>query len=801
MKKHLFTLVYLFFLVLNASSQTILVLDKTTLKPLPGVSISGKNPNLTTSTNTEGKAILNNARPDSLQFSFVGYRTQVLSFAEAAKQQFRILLNAKSFSLGEVVVAASRFEEKIEQVPQQVQVLNNQELQFMNQPTTADVLQQTGTVLVQKSQLGGGSPIIRGFEANKVLLVVDGVRLNNAIYRGGHLQNSLTLDNSILDRVEVVFGPGSVVYGSDALGGVMHFYTRNPILGTPNKINLQANAFLRYGTAAQEKTGHVDFNIGLHKVGSLTSFSFSDFSDLKQGENAAGDYGDWGKRLFYVERQNGQDIKVLNPDPYRQKRSGYKQYDLLQKFVYAPNRQVAHGLNLQYSTSSNIPRYDRLTLLAGSLPRYAEWYYGPQERFMSAYTLNLKAARLLYDKAQFILAYQHITESRHDRSFQKLNRNSRIENLQVLTLNADLEKKLKANNFRFGLESTYNAVNSTAFAENIDTNEKSSLDTRYPGGGSDMQSAAVYVTHTYLLKPNLILNDGIRYSKVRLQADFGENTFFPFPFQTVTQNSSALNGNIGVIWQAKPSWRFSLLGSSGFRVPNVDDLSKVFESVPGNIVVPNPDLKPEYTYNGEISITKNIKQRLQLALVGYYTFYHNAITTQPGTYNGQDSIVYDGQKSRVTRNVNATQAYIYGSSLQLSADITPFLSLTSSLNYTYGRIKTDSTNYPLDHIPPVFGKTSLQLSVKKIRSEFYALYNGWKKVKDYNLLGEDNFAYATPEGMPAWNTLNIRISYQVTKNLQIQAAIENILDRQYRVFASNINGTGRNFILTLRGNI
>ena len=107
------------------------------------------------------------------------------------------------------------------------------------------MLAQTGEVFVQKSQMGGGSPVIRGFEANKVLIVVDGVRLNNAIYRSGHLQNVITLEPSELESAEIVFGPGSVIYGSDALGGVMDFHTREPRFAIDEGLRLFGGAFTR----------------------------------------------------------------------------------------------------------------------------------------------------------------------------------------------------------------------------------------------------------------------------------------------------------------------------------------------------------------------------------------------------------------------------------------------------------------------------------------------------------------------------------------------------------------------------
>jgi hemoglobin/transferrin/lactoferrin receptor protein len=153
----------------------------------------------------------------------------------------------------------------------------------------------------------------------------------------------------------------------------------------------------------------------------------------------------------------------------------------------------------------------------------------------------------------------------------------------------------------------------------------------------------------------------------------------------------------------------------------------------------------------------------------------------------------------VTANINASKAYLYGYNFNVWVDLTDALSISSTINYTYGRIKTDSTDYPLDHIPPVFGKTSLRLNVKKIKCEFFASYNGWKRLKDYNKVGEDNLHYATAEGMPSWYTLNLRLAYFLNSRFQIQGSIENIMDQNYRVFASGISASGRNLSLTLRG--
>lgn len=112
-------------------------------------------------------------------------------------------------------------------IAQQIQVLNTDFIRSQQSQTTADLLNSSGNVFVQKSQMGGGSVVIRGFEANRISLVIDGVKLNNIIYRSGHLQNILSMDNNYLDRVEILYGPSSTIYGSDALGGAIYLSTKN----------------------------------------------------------------------------------------------------------------------------------------------------------------------------------------------------------------------------------------------------------------------------------------------------------------------------------------------------------------------------------------------------------------------------------------------------------------------------------------------------------------------------------------------------------------------------------------------
>ncbi len=800
MKKFLF-IGFALTLISNAMAQTITVCDNETHLPLEGVTLVSKNPNAFATTDSRGNAgVASFKGSDKIEVRCLGYKTKLISYPAIEESGFNINLILTGVPLGEVVISASKFEEQQDDVAQHIQVMRKSELQQMNQTSMADVVSASGNIMVQKSQLGGGSPIIRGFETNKILIVVDGVRMNNAIYRAGHLQNVITLDNAEMERVELVYGAGSVVYGSDALGGVMHFYTKNPVLSNGDSTIVKSGAFTRFSSAVSGFAMHADVSMGNQNFGSLTSITYSAFGDLRQGARRNPFYGNFGSRPWYVDQINGVDSMVMNSDTNVQVGSGYSQYDILQKFLFKPSHGVTHVVNFQLSNSSDIPRYDRLTQLSGGNPKFGEWYYGPQKRLFVSYSLWLDNPVGFYDHARIIAGFQNIVESRNTRRFRSDNLGHKIEQVDVLSLNADFDKVTGKQELRYGAEAVYNKVNSTANTENIITGASEPTETRYPDGGSTMNSFALYGTHTWEINDKLILNDGLRLNNVGLKSRFNDKSFFPFPFNEVSQNNTALNGNLGLIVKPLEGWRFTLQFATGFRAPNVDDIGKVFESVPGSIIVPNPDLKPEYTYNGEVGLSKTFNKQIVASVAGYYTLLKNTLTVQPTLYEGQDSIMYNGEMSRVTCTVNAGEAYIYGVEGRLAGNLNEYLSVIGTVNYTYGRIKTDTTGYPLDHIPPVFGKVSFKAHKNNLCGEFVVNYSGWKRLEDYNVFGEDNINYATEYGMPAWYTLNIRLGYQLSKSLNLQIACENMLDQNYRVFASNISAPGRNFIVTLRGN-
>jgi hemoglobin/transferrin/lactoferrin receptor protein len=793
--------------VLNA--QILTIQDAVTLEPLTGVVITSENTSRIS--DADGKVDITPFKNQSaIQLWAIGYDRYSFTYDQLAASNFEVFMYSSGLYSNEVVVSGSKFEEKSSDVAQPIAVIDRKSLQFQSQQTSADVLQQSGLVHVQKSQQGGGSPIIRGFEANKVLIVVDGVRMNNAIYRGGHLQDIITVDNTMLEKVEIAFGPGSVVYGSDALGGVMHFYTKNPKFSTTDKMHVEGSGMFRYSTVNQETTENIMFNLGGKKWAYLMNANYSIFDDLKQGADPI----DLWKRNEYVQRINNADSLVQNSDPTIQVGSGYRQFDMLHKLSFKQSETTIHTLSFQSSSSSNVPRYDRLTQYRNGALRFAEWYYGPQRRNQLTYALNFTEKTQMYDQARLTVAYQDIEQSRHNRTFDKDALNSQVEEVQVFSINSDFSKETKGGNeIRYGAEYYTNDVASKAQTTNIKTGEITPSATRYADGGSTFSGLSAYVTHSWEISPKLILTDGIRFNQVRLNANFADTTFFPFPFKSVTQNSIATTGSIGIVARPNETWKLSLLGSTGFRAPNVDDLSKVFESVGatrdennqltslGNLIIPNPNLKPEYTYNLDAGISKTIAKKATITLNGYYTAYRDAITTEYTTLNGQAIVQFNGDSSYVITSVNKTKAYIYGGSAQLVYQITKKIELNSNINYTYGRIEEETEDTPLDHIPPIFGRTGLTFLHKKIRAEFWSMYNTEKPIKDYRLGAEDNESNAPETGMPAWYTLNIRGGYQINQHLRVQLAVENILDTNYRLFASNISAPGRNIQVTLRANL
>jgi hemoglobin/transferrin/lactoferrin receptor protein len=704
-----------------------------------------------------------------------------------------------SNSLKDVVVYANKFPTLSKNIIQTIGVITDKNL-IHYQSTTADILTASGQVFVQKSQQGGGSPVIRGFEASRILLLVDGVRMNSAIFRSGHLQNIITVDNMSLDRVEVNYGPSSTMYGSDALGGVINLFTKAPQLHNSKKWKTNGNMIYRYASGQNENRQHIDFNIANHKWAFVSSFTNSRFGDLRQGNKRLAAYPDFGKRLFYVSTENGVDvIKDNRANVNIQKNTEYDQIDFLQKILYKPSANTEHLLNFQLSNSSNINRYDRLSESSKGVPVFAEWYYGPQLRNMISYKLNKTQLKGYFQELTINANYQHLEESRITRRFQSNNKDTRLEKVDIFGLVADFLHTDKNGEIHIGVESYYNIVQSTANRTNTSSLAKTPIPTRYSDGPTNMAYQAVYVQQTKYLHSKWVLNDGLRLNFVQLNAQFKDTALMHLPFTETKQNNTALTGNIGIAYNGDKGIRSTFGISSGFRAPNVDDLTKVFDTRTGYVLVPNKNLKPEYTYNAEWTISKS-SSLYSLGASVFYTLFNNALVVDKFTWNGKSAILYQGVLSDVYATQNKAKANLYGFNVNGRLRIMQGTELNATYTYTKGNYIDQSKRMPLDHIPPAYGRFGLKHNNKVWNAEIFSVFNSWKRIADYNLNGEDNEIYATKDGMPSWMTLNFNAQFIPTQDLTIGFGVENITDLNYRHFASGISAVGRNYLLSCKVN-
>jgi hemoglobin/transferrin/lactoferrin receptor protein len=706
-------------------------------------------------------------------------------------------------NLNEIVISGSKFSEKKKNIVQKIDVLTTQQIREANAGNMADFLQQTGQVFVQKSQQGGGSPVLRGFEASRIQLSIDGVRHNNAITRSGHLQNSISFDQSALERIEVLSGPSSTIHGSDALGGVLTIKTKDPVLGKTNKITLNgANGLMRFATANMEKSVSTGFHLGNTRFGSYTQISFSDFDDVRQGANGTDSNLLLWKRFTYVERINGNDSVVNNSNPLIQRYSGYSQLDVLQKFLVKTKKGAKHGLNLQYSRSSNIPRYDRLSEQTAGVPKFAEWYYGPQVRSLAAYTFEKNNLKGFFQEVSVNVNHQFWEESRYNRRLNNPVLFARTERIHVAAYSVAFRKKYKQHELTVGSDGQFNFLQSQAEGQNLLSGAVSPIDTRYPDGVNRMQLLSLFAQHIWkFTDTRCVLNDGLRLSYNNLHSTLVDTSIqFRLPFTELNQRNAALTGNVGVAFMPNNNLRLTANYSSGFRAPNFDDMTKVFESVAAQrLIVPNTTLKPEYSHNVELGARWQQGTTWLQGFV-YYTALRNYIVTDRFTYNGNDSVLYDGSLTPVYASQNKAKAYLYGAGVQGSHAFNQYLSVNGNVQYTYGRINESTGVTPLDHIPPVTGRFGIRYDKKNAYTELFTLFNGNKPLAQYNVGGEDNLVYATPTGTPAWYTLNWRIGYSINERFRIQGSVENILDRNYRTFASGISAPSRNVVIALRYN-
>ena len=812
--------ILLFFFSTLSFGQQITVKDENTNENLPDVVIFNENKSQSIITDLDGVVDLSLFSSDeNIFFQLLGYSTLKILKIEVLNGT-TIYLQSESQNLEEVILSVARSESNVNQIAEKVSVIKSEDL-FLSSPASgAELLELSPGVRVQKSQGGGGSPIIRGFEANRVLIVVDGVRMNNAIYRSGHLQNSITIDPNNIERAEVIFGSSSVGYGSDALGGVIHYYTKNPILKGSEKIKSSFTS--NYTSANQGLSNNFITNYSSENWGSITSLSISKFGDIKMGENRDHGFNNWGLTPLYSKnsRYSYYSQPSTNSNENVQKNTGYSQVDLFQKFLVKLGDTNLLNINIQFSESSDIDRFDQLSITKGNSLKFSEWYYGPQKRLLISPSLKIFPNRKFMKKGVITFGFQKINESRIKRKFNALNRSHQIEDLKVFSLNGDFDTSFNDDHsISYGVESTYNYNYSKAYDQIIEIqgdeitglSNKFAIPTRYPSNGSSYTSFASYVNWSWNMSEFFTFNIGTRLTFTGLKASWNDIISVNPQLSEVNLNSEALTTTVSIKLRPSKRVQINTVLSSGFRNPNIDDIGKIRENN-GLLVVPNTFLKPEYAYNLDLGIDfRSLNNRNYISLRGFSTIISRHIGRDEYivfsdiTTPDLSTVIYNGEEVTTISNKNLGNRFIHGFSIDGFSQINNNLKFDYGITYTEG--DNNETYGPLPSISPLFGSIALSYSKRGLNLKAVYKFSEAKSPGEYSFGGEDGLD-ETPFtinsegalsylGTPKWSDLSIYGSKNISSNVTLRIGLTNVFDTHYRTFASGISAPGRSFQLGL----
>lgn len=813
-------IVALFFVFNFSFSQQVIVKDDNSGENLPDVVVFNEDKSESTITDLNGFADLSLfSQGDKIYFQLLGYST-----FEILKNKIlngsTIYLQSETQNLDEVILSVARSESNVNQIAEKVSVIKSEDL-FLSSPASgAELLELSPGVRVQKSQGGGGSPIIRGFEANRVLIVVDGVRMNNAIYRSGHLQNAITIDPNNIERAEVIFGSSSVGYGSDAMGGVIHYYTKNPVLKDSEKI--RSSFTTNFTSANQGVSNNFTTNYSSDQWGSISSLSISKFGDIKMGKNRNHGFNSWGLTPIFSKnsRYSYYAEPSTNLNENIQKNTEYSQIDLFQKFLIKIGDTNLLNINIQFSESSDIDRFDQLSIPKENSLKFSEWYYGPQKRLLISPSLKIFPGRKFMKKGMITFGFQSIKESRIKRKFESFNRSHQLEDLKVFSLNGDFDTSFdNGHSISYGAETTYNYNYSKAYDQILEIqgnqviglSNKFAIPTRYPSKGSSYTSFASYLNWSWNMSEFFTFNVGTRLTFTGLKASWNDVISVNPQLSEVSLDTKALTTTVSI--KLRPSKRIQIntVLSSGFRNPNIDDIGKIRENN-GLLVVPNTFLKPEYAYNLDLGIDfKSLDNKNYISVRGFSTIISRHIgrgeyvVFSDITTPDLSTIIYNQEEVSTIANKNLGNRFIHGFSIDGFSKIIRYLKVDYGLTYTKG--DNNEAYGPLPSISPLFGSIAMSYSKKNINLKAIYKFSEAKAPGEYSFGGEDGLD-ETPftinsEGLisflgtPKWSDFSIYGSKNISSTVTLRLGLTNIFDSHYRTFASGISAPGRSFQLGL----
>jgi hemoglobin/transferrin/lactoferrin receptor protein len=741
--KYFTSLLFLLIAQLAYSQFKGVVIDQNTQQPLADVHLFVVNSSLGTITDNDGRFVLDNYVADSLRLrvSAVGYST-IERVVIKDKEHSIELIPSTIFLNNAVTVTAQRSERLSFDVAPSITSVTAAQLAGRAPRSTPEALMNETGVWVQKTNHGGGSPIIRGLVGNQILLMVDGIRLNNATYRYGPNQYLSTIDPGLIDRIEVNRGSGSVLYGSDALGGVVQVISSSPSF-QQRGIHLAGKATGKWMSAGMEQSGRGEVELGGSKVAFLGGFSARNFGDIVAG-------GELGvlKPTGYTERSG--DAKLLV-------RTGFN------GVLTAAFQQL---------TQHHVPRYDQVVQGGFSL-----YEFEPQTRQLSYLRWVASTNSSWIQSIRLTGSIHRVEEGIHSQKNNSVDLKKQIDKTNTIGLLAEVVSQPKRNwHAQSGIEFYADHVNSKAHTLNTSTNVETTQRGSYADGAT-VSNLALFTNHQIDWK-RFQFSAGARLNSVTVAVD--DNVF-----GNQQINPQAVVGNAGVVYKVNSNLRAIAAINTGFRAPNVDDMSKL-GTVEANVFeIPSSGLSPEHSQNVEIGFKYN-SPTLSWAVAAYQTKLTDLIDRVASSYNG--SSTYEGRT--VYQKQNVGEALIKGVEAEVEVAVLKSLTVVGNLTYTHGENETKKE--PMRRIPPMYGKVGFRYSHPTgvwVRTE-------WAMAGKQDRLAAGDKADARikirliDDAMPAWDIINVYVGYSY-KFMSLQLSGQNLFDKAYRVYASGVDGYGR----------
>lgn len=648
-----------------------------------------------------------------------------------------------SIPIPEYVITAQRNKTSSINRPESISKLTSPDPHLVTATSAPDALSAIPGVWMQKTNLGGGSPFIRGLTGYHTLILIDGIRFNNSTFRSGPNQYLNTIDPLIIDNVEVMRGQGAVPYGSDALGGVIQLFTESPEFSVTGKV-VKISIYGKYMSKGIEKTSRVELETSSRRTAFRAGASFRKLGDIVPGKG----------------------LGTLSP-------TGYAEHSADLKFRHRFKlNQVLTGL-LQLHSQHDVPLYHKT-----ASGEYSKYHFDPQQRILSYIRLESYHESLSFSKITYTVSFQNSLEKRIKQKMA--NPVTDKEEDKILTVNSSIEVLSKPKSYwtiSSGIEFYKDFVRSKTTSTNDSTNQSLLLRGLYPDK-SRSENLALYTLHSIDLNRFSFVFGG-RYNVVRLSVTD--------EFLGLTKISpTALIGNTGLNYRLSQQVRLVASVSSGFRAPNINDVSSL-GIADFRYEIPNYGLKPEKSMNVELGI-KIDAPRFSCNLFLFRNKLDNLITNVRASYNGNDSI--DG--IQVYKRVNLNKALLKGFEADGIFTLTPSLKMLGNISYTYG--KDLQTEDPLRRIPPLNGRLGIRYMIKKISATI-----DWAHAGEQNRLsqGDIDDNRIQEGGTPAWNTIDCLIRYS-GGFYQVNAGVLNVFNEAFRYHGSGIDGRGRSFWISLK---